>query len=97
MTQHQDIKTWQQRIEPGQIDPILAGHYVVAAMLSEIDELRAALAADSQQVAVPPEDTVGNRRAISENPGSAIAIMQRMMRRITELEAAPQPPQGDKP
>ena len=35
-----------------------------------------------------PEDTVGNRRAITQNPGSAIAIMQRMERRIKSLESA---------
>jgi len=40
-----------------------------------------------QQQQVAPEDTVSNRRAILEDPGSAIALMQGFQRRIKHMEA----------
>lgn len=43
-----------------------------------------------EQEPVAPEDTVSNRRAIKEDPGSTIAIMQRMQRTINRLKAQPE-------
>lgn len=65
-----------------------------------INDLREAYRRGAAQpsAAVPeaPEDTVSNRRAIVGAPGSAIALMQGMQRRIKELEAKA-PPAPAKP
>lgn len=38
-------------------------------------------------MSVAPEDTASNRREIATNPGSAIALMQGLQRKIAELKA----------
>lgn len=51
--------------------------------------LEAALAQPEQEP-VAPEDTISNRRIISEDPGATISIMQGMQRTIDRLKAKPE-------
>ena len=53
-----------------------------AAVKAEVDAGPVAV-----NMPVAPEDTVSNRREIATNPGSAIALMQGLQRKIAELES----------
>lgn len=89
ITQEQAVELATRRIR-AESGPEYVHELCNAAIQHYID------AQPSAAVPEAPEDTVSNRRAIVGAPGSAIALMQGMQRRIKELEAKA-PPAPAKP